>query len=147
MIFIKVFHFLWQVIAFWFVWKTLDIACLKWKKDDCDNCSTKEKQIKQVEIQNRKLLSENQKLKRQQSEKDFDERLVKMLNLASTSKLKEIHGVGPVRANYIARKRPFKNMEEVRAELPSWVIDEARTWGYWKLKESKDGQSKLSSRT
>ena len=148
MIVIKIFQFVGQVCAFWIVWKGLDLTFLKWNENkNCNNCLEKDNQIQQIEIQNRKLLSENQKIKQESSEKDFDERLVKMLNLASTNNLKEIHGVGPVRANYIARKRPFKNMEEVRAELPSWVIDEARTWGYWKLKESKDGHSNLPTGT
>ena len=147
MIVIKIFQFVGQVCAFWIVWKGLDLTFLRYKKLDCDNCANKDNQIQQIEIQNRKLILEKQKIKQESFEKDFDERLVKMLNLASTTKLKEIHGVGPVRASYIARKRPFKNMEEVQAELPSWVIDEARTWGYWKLKESKNGVSNLPART
>tara|TARA_Y100000034_G_C6871605_1_gene398016 strand:+ start:255 stop:749 length:495 start_codon:yes stop_codon:yes gene_type:complete len=143
-----VFRFIGQVGGFWFLWKLLDTAWHRWRGDPidtgCKDCDSREFNLRKAQNlnaelsrRNAALVTETDKQKaevRRQTNPDThgcDYRLLQQLNVASTTKLEGIYGVGPVKAKAIVTRRPFKDMQEVREILPDWLIREARRWSTW----------------
>jgi radical SAM superfamily enzyme with C-terminal helix-hairpin-helix motif len=126
---------------FWLTWKGLDWVYHRIRGDKavhCSFCQARERTVEGYRKRVRELEAQVEGLRErltQASQYEHhvgDYRLIQQLNIATQGALESVHGIGPKRARQIVENRPFYTMQEVRAILPEWLIQQARKRLSWR---------------